>query len=257
MSKKIYSIVAIFILLVACSGSSILSNESSLPENPEKIVIRWNDSGGMLPESESIYISADSCNYIMWRNGNELKVDFTVNHEEIMELYAVFKSNKFDKIKVIEEQEVYDRGGTSIDISLDNKYTNKSNSGMSFIDEKDWTAYATVEKAIFDFTFSRIENKKINTTINLSKKLIESELIITILVNGDYIYDSSKEAVKNTLDTLLYPGNNSFEINLFSKDSMNQYGSNAFLQFDKVVARITDSTKVISFDFVDGMVVVE
>lgn len=257
MPIKYYSFFTIFILFVACAGSSILSTESNLPDQPEKIVIRWRQDGGMLPESENIHISVDSCQYVLWRNRCELKVDFTASQAEIMELYAVFKLNQFDKIKVIEEQEVYDRGGTSVDISLDNKYINKSNSGMSFIHEKDWQAYAAVEKAIFDFTFSRIESKKINTRIELSKKLVESKDIIELNVNGNYIYNSSKDNVSDNFETLLYPGDNEFEINLFYKDSLNQYGGNAFFQSDRIVTKISDTTNSIRIDLVDGKVFIE
>jgi len=61
--KSVFSISIALFLLASCGegGESILGGNTSLPENPKKIEIRWNESGGMLPEGESIFISEDSC----------------------------------------------------------------------------------------------------------------------------------------------------------------------------------------------------
>ena len=249
--------ISFFVLIFySCgSGNSILGGEPSLPENPEKIEIRWNSGGGMLPEGEDIFISADSCYWNRWQDQCNLHLDFKMTDAEVRNLYQVFIDHDFNDIEVLEEQEVYDRGGTSIDVNCDNTYYRKSNSGMSFVMENDWDDYAAIESAIYSAAMQRVEKFKMNSTVKFSTELVKSGLVISLSVNNNYIYDSSKDSLKTEFNETVYRGENQFTLSLFDPDSLNSYGDMTCLTTVWFVKYISDTSNVVEFDYEDGVLV--
>lgn len=234
-------------LVFACSGGNngFLSGSSKLPENPEKIVIEWSEGGGMLPEGENIYLSPDSSYWNRWRRDYDQRVYFESSPDELNELYEVFKQNKFDRIKLIEEREVYDRGGTNINLQADKEFFSKNNSGLTFIDDNWYEEYNAVSEAIYSFAMRKTENSKIPLRIEFDPSLITPSRQVAISLNGYMIFDSEKNQNLTVLDTLVYPAENEFEVNLFNKDSLNYYGSPAYLSGFRSIEAITAETKTI------------
>lgn len=254
---KLIALTPLF-LLISCSGENggNIFSGSELPGDPEKIIITWYDGGGMLPEGEDIYISEDSCVWTQWQNQSERRLKFTMTKEEIRELYQVFLDNDFDRIDVLEEQEVYDRGGTSISVFADGKNFSKSNSGMSFVKEGSWDEYAAVENAIYNLAVERTSHLKTQAVIKFTDKLMNAGLIITLNVNDEYLYNSQDSALKSIFVHPVYKGENEFTVSLSDPDSMTYYGYPAILMTEWFVKDITEDS-VVTFDWVDGDLVAE
>lgn len=249
MSNLSRSTLPFFLFLFSCSGeggNSIFSS-SDLPENPEKIVIEWNEGGGMLPEGQNIYISLDSSYYYNWHDQTKQKLYFNTSEEELNEIYQVCIDNDFDGIRLNEEEAVCDRGGTSIRLIIDGKYYDKNSSGGTFIHESDIEEYAAVENKIYGFAMSKIEDMKIKTTIKVSPELT-SNYLVYINVNGRTVFNSdTDDSLLLQSDTLLYEAVNGFDLQLYDKDSLDNYGYAAFLKsyyFSKV---ISDTSNVVEF----------
>jgi hypothetical protein len=256
MSKLI--ILSLGLILLACSGEGggNMFSSSELPENPGSIVITWYDGGGMLPEGEDIYISEDSCVWTQWKDQSERRLKFEMTKAEIRELYQVFLDNDFDQIAILEEQEVYDRGGTSINVTVDRKQFGKSNSGMSFVKEGSWDEYAAVENAIYNTAQERTSHLRTNAVINLTDNLLNSGLIIDLAVNDDYLYNSQDSARQSVFTHPVYMGENQFTLTLSDPDSITYYGYPAILTTEWFVKDITEDS-VVTFDWVDGVIVTE
>lgn len=247
-NPQFYS-TAVSLLLFACSGEGGggIFNVSKLPENPEKLTIEWSDGGGMLPEGENIYISKDSSYWSMWRLDYEQKIYFTTSSEEMDQLYQAFLDNDFDKINLIEEQEVYDRGGTSIRLIADGKYFDKNNSGMTFVHENSWDEYNAVSNAIYSFAKKKTEWSKIPVKVKLSNSLLNSNYLIYINVNDRTIYNSDRDSAPAEKDTMLYAAPNGFDVMLYRKDSIDSYGNETFLKSFQFIKTFSAEDNVVEF----------
>lgn len=249
MKNTLFYSLAISLLIFACSGEGggIIFSGSELPENPEKLTIEWSDGGGMLPEGENIYISEDSSYWSMWRLDYEQKIYFTASSEEIDQLYQIFLDTDFDKIKLIEEQEVYDRGGTSIRLIADGKYFDKNNSGMTFVHENSWDEYDAVNNAIYSFVKEKTESSKIPVTVKLSNSLLESNYLIYINVNDRTLYNSDRDSGLTEKDTVLYAAPNGFDVVIYRKDSLDHYGNDTFLKSFQFIKTFSAEDNLVEF----------
>ncbi|MBK9592788.1 MAG: hypothetical protein IPO32_15260 [Crocinitomicaceae bacterium] len=249
MKNTLFYPIAISLLIFACSGEGggSIFNGSELPANPEKLTIEWSDGGGMLPEGENIFISEDSSYWSMWRLDYEQKIYFTTSSEELNQLYQVFLENDFDQIKLIEEQEVYDRGGTSIRLITDGKYFDKNNSGMTFVHDNSWDNYAAVSDAICSFAKEKTESSKIPVKVKLSNSLLKSNYLIYINVNDHTIYNSDRDSALTEKDTVVYAAPNGFDVMLYRKDSTDSYGNEAFLKSFQFVKTFSAEDHVVEF----------
>ena len=159
--------------LILISLSSILlitfltfSACSRLPSNPKKISITLSRGGGMSQNYSRIYISKDSCKYDRSYYDQEAKeqkkehVTYSLNTEEFAQLYKVFKKYQFLKIQVRKEENVYDRGGTSITLMIDGKNHSKANAGLSFVKKGSLKNFQAIVNAISQLNASKIKNLK-------------------------------------------------------------------------------------------------
>jgi hypothetical protein len=249
MRNVFLSSIPFYLFICACAveGNGGIFNASQLPEKPEKITIEWSDGGGMLPEGQNIYISEDSSYWSMWRLDYEQKIYFNTSSEEIDQLYQVFLDTDFDKINLIEEQEVYDRGGTSIRLIADGKYFDKNNSGMTFIEENSWDEYDAVNNAICAYAKKKTESSKIPVTIRVSNSLLNSNYLIYINVNDRTIFNSDRDAALNEKDTLLYAAPNGFDVMLYRKDSLDSYGNATFLKSFQFIKTFSAEDNLVEF----------
>jgi hypothetical protein len=250
MKKNLLLLSSVSLLMSACSGEggTAVFSGSDLPADPEKIIIEWHEGGGMLPEGQEIYLSTDSSYYSMWRDQTHQKLYFNTSAEELKSIYQVFTDNDFDKIRLLEEQEVYDRGGTSISLNADGKNFSKNNSGMTFLHEDDYEEYNAIENNIYDFAKSKIENQKTKTTVKIGNELLAGNYLIYININGNIAYNSdTDDSLLTQLDTLLYTASNEFILNLYNKDSLNYYGSPSFIESVYLTKEISDTSNTVLF----------
>ncbi|TND09729.1 MAG: Uncharacterized protein FD123_853 [Bacteroidetes bacterium] len=149
-------------LFLAVSGLLFFAgcNTSVLPEKrPAELTVNLYEGGGMSPEGHHILLSKDSCvaSYNAYRADH--KVRFQLTAEEWDRLWTVFRESRFDRISQHEE-EIYDRGGTSLSINWKDGHIEKSNSGMSIIDKGSVEEFSNCTDIVYQLISKRVEAEK-------------------------------------------------------------------------------------------------
>jgi len=216
-----------------------------LPDSrPEKLVIEYHVSGGMMYYSEALYISEDSSYYTVNDGGAISRINFKLSQTEMDNLYKVFSDNDFDRIKTYDEQ-VYDRGGTSIYIRWGkNKYAAVSNSGMSFIKENWRKEWGSCENALEDIIKKQSEQGKKDYELRFDKSLFGKE--INIYMHNEQVIPKSTLMAEHDYDghitkiVKLMPGKHMLSFNLgktynsYNIDCDSTKGINFFLKNDSL-----------------------
>src|SRR4030095_7908303 len=228
-----------------CTKAVLEGKNDPLPDKrPEKLVIEYHVSGGMMYYSEAIYISEDSSYYTVNHSGAISRVNFKLTPEELDKLYKVFVENDFDRIKTYNEK-VYDRGGETIFLRWANgKFASASNSGMTFIDDdwkKEWSA---CENAIEKIITMKSETGQKDFMIQLDKSTFGKEMNIYLnnkpLMTGKDpgLLSSSNEIF--IINTKLMPGNQWLSVNRegaydnFAVSADSSGGINIFVKNDSL-----------------------
>lgn len=241
--------VSIYSLNSCTGGRTFLVENTVLPENPKSIVIEWSEGGGMLPEGQNIYISKDSSYYSIWQDQRNQKIYFNTSENELKSLYQIFVDNDYGNIRLIEEQEVYDRGGTSIRLIADGKYFDKNNSGMTFLHENDVDAYYEVETAIYDFAMKKIEDKKIQLEISIDPSVLNSPFSLYLGLNQNTLADPEDSTFETRYVADVFPGQNAIDMGLYYKDSTDYYGYPAMHSREYPIIEVSDSLNQITIKY--------
>lgn len=121
---------------------------SQLPAGrPSDFAVNYGISGGMMPYGSSLYIDNSHVTTTTFNQGVTIGATFTPSASELDALYQTILDSQFDRIQTYEEQ-VYDRGGSSISVTVNGETYNKADGGMSYIQANWQTAYNDVEQAI-------------------------------------------------------------------------------------------------------------
>jgi hypothetical protein len=240
--KFIVGLLFVVSLFGTCNPE--IMSDSNLPKEHENISIRWNENGGMVHFSEKIEISKDSCIYEINRQGNLQRIVFQLTKEQIDSLYTIFRKNKFDKIKTYEE-EILDRGGSSIYLTVDNQNYTVSNSGFSII-EKDWAAqYNGIENAIRKIAFEELENHKFDVLIEIDQTILDNEYYVKIQIDESIILFESKESDYKQDSVKLFDENNEISVYFqYYKDDKTDYLS-VEKRFEYLLPNLPDDKKII------------
>ena len=108
---------------------------SRLPDaRPADFEIAYSKGGGMVPYGDGLRLSAAGGTYTLFNHGIQIRVDFAVRPDDLDRFYRLLKENRFDRIET-ENQKVYDRGGTSLQVTAAGQVYNVADSGMSFVKE--------------------------------------------------------------------------------------------------------------------------
>jgi hypothetical protein len=195
---------------IALSFCGLVSRE--LPEKrPDKLVIQLNDGGGMMPEGDEYYISADSCYAKFWREKATNYVHFMLTKEQLDSLYAVFYTNQFERIGT-KEMETYDRGGISIRLSFGDKNYSVSDAGSTYIKESWHEAFNAVSAAIIRTAVPSIKERQAPVTIRFSKELLADSFALYFSAeNFSFNTDSGR---KETIHYTMLRGQHSFHVSL-------------------------------------------
>jgi len=137
----------LFAIPLIMSCSSLPKNQ--LPEKYETLKITWHKDGGMRYYSENITISTDSSFHKINDGGKITLVVFKTPIKKLESFYKELRNLDLSKIKS-EKRKVYDRGGTSFNITVNKENHKYSNSGSSFL-IKGQEEYYKIEEMIFQF----------------------------------------------------------------------------------------------------------
>lgn len=173
----------LFILIVALLLTSCASR---LPaQRPEDFFVNYSLSAGMLPYGSNVSVAGEVAHTSFFAYGVSFDVAFQPTAAELDSLYQVVVDNKFDRIQTYEE-EIYDRGGSSLTVTANGETFNKADGGMSYIRGNWQNAYNNVEAAVKDLT---IRNAPTSTkfVIEWDESLAALYPTIHIDMGGDFL----------------------------------------------------------------------
>ena len=210
----------LFAVLLTALVSGCSTND--MPEQrPEDLTIVYKEDGGMADMGKTIFLSKDS-NYVIFRNnGTENKVYLKYNKADIDNIYKILRDKRFSNIGTHTEDEVYDRGGSSITVSFGGESITKSNTGTTYVDESSKKTYGEISTAINKMVDDFLELLKRNFKIELDTTLIGEGRDLEFNFNTDYTYNSGKEGRRDSILLTVLDGTNMFFLILNEKNPAN------------------------------------
>jgi hypothetical protein len=217
---KQISISIFLITLIGFTSCKIFKKQQTdhLPNEPKEIKILWEKENGMIGESESIYLSSDTCGYIYRKGADGVFFDFKIPQKKLMELYTVFVSNQFQNI-LTEKKDVSDRGGSKITLTVDGLEQTVDNSGNSFVLEENLQRYIAIENAILKTAQAKIEEQQKTIFVDLDQNLKNSKYILYVYVNNKEVYNELDQGEYKPVQVKLFDTKNTFRVLLMEKGS--------------------------------------
>jgi|GEM_PF-2176295 len=213
-----FKIITFGLVILFLIGFNSCKYLYKIPKNPKSISIEWHKSGGMLPSYSKVYISNDSC---IWINYNEISLHRTVfelSQSEILDLYSTFYNNNFTKIKYF-KQEVQDRAGSDIYITIDNITYQLLNSGSHVIQDKFTTNYKVIEQAIIQKYEDANKGKNKDVKIDLSPSITDSKYNVVLYIDRKEVYNEQKSGEFIPIDHTIQNEGIHFKILLMKKST--------------------------------------
>lgn len=152
--KRFHFILLIFIInIIACN---IQKNNKTITED---YYIKLNYNGGMIPEYEEIYLSTERAYY----QGKKQTIDgyktidkkFSCTFNEIKTIVNKAEDLGFFSMKSDNQGEVYDRGGTKIEMGTKEKPYYVSDEGSYFLQDKYKENFQKLVNEIRNFTSNK------------------------------------------------------------------------------------------------------
>jgi|SRR5690606_11672539 len=211
--------------------------EKMQDEYPKDMVVRYSENGGMAPYGKTIFLSIDSSYVEFFNAGARNKVYMKFSETDLKSLYEQFKKNNFSQISTYTEEGIMDRGGTTVSIKYGGKEIEKSNSGISFVDESYLKYYREVESAINRLVDSFLQRMKRNFKIELDTSLIGENRQFQFKLNRDeYVYNSESDGKRDSIVLGVLDGENSFYISLGEAKPGNLYSERVPIMIDPLMA---------------------
>jgi hypothetical protein len=115
---------------------------SQLPSiRPETFTVERTTGGGMTPESDTFRCSGSECTELVTVSGQTGEIHYPVTPRELDVVYRVLRERAFDRIEVRREEEVHDRGGTTVRVDVDGHTYRVADAGLDFVvDVEDFRA---------------------------------------------------------------------------------------------------------------------
>jgi hypothetical protein len=252
MRTPVWLYLLIFPFLTACPVGEVSGND--FPGSIEGIEIDLYEGGGMLPISTYIYICQDSAYWKYDQYKSKVLIRWVPEKKDLDQLYQTFIENDFDKIKFNDQGEVYDRGGTTINIKIKEEIFKLDNSGSSFIDKDDKANFSSINDAIKNYANKQIEKKMIEVPLVPTEAIINCNYKVQLALNDVIIYQVEDGKAPKTIDVKAYPGPNKFDFSLFYKDSTNNYGGLVRYKSDMIIEEIDSNTKGIILDLANEFI---
>lgn len=173
-------------ILIALLGS-LPAAGGSLPEQmPADFSIYLTQGGGMRPEGEHIYFSAEFGYFEKYAHRKTSKLFFPVGTDALRELYHMLKKNKFQAIGQKREK-IHDRGGISVQVTAGKKTISKSDAGMTMIPEAARAQWRNIVEQIV-MAKERLITSGQAVTLALSDQYGQHQHDITLFVGLRSVY---------------------------------------------------------------------
>ena len=162
--KNIF-LIPIFLLAFSC-GSKLKTNDSKLislanfSHWPDSLILETYEGGGMVNESNSVYISKDSCFMIEQRENVTSRYTGKLNTGELDSLFRKIIENNIEQLGTKKNDGViYDKGTTSLTIQLGTKQVNIADGAREEISELRQGDFFTIYRSINDIVKSKLPAK--------------------------------------------------------------------------------------------------
>lgn len=257
MNKILIILISVIVLLfsfVFYKNSTQGSNGGglgleNLPKKiPENLKVSYSTDGGMLPKWERIFISKDSCFREISEHQVKNKHYFSLTEEDLRSLYQTLRKNNFGSIKIRKEKEVYDRGGTSLNVSWKGGSIQKSNSGLSFVEKKWIGNYSTCVGAV-----TSVAKQKLNKAAHSVKIFVENtdpnpEHFFSVNINElNFSYTSEKQGNSYSKDLKILDG--AYHFNAYAFERLENSKINYLDDNDLEAVLVKKETKSIKFSW--------
>jgi|GEM_PF-6558141 len=161
------------LLSVMCAGLASCARTELPEQRPADLSISLHGDGGMLPEGYSYELGKDSCVAAYHDGESRHRFRFTLRPGEWDTLYQLFRRQRFDRIRTHDE-EIYDRGGSSLSLRWKEQQFAKSNSGMSVVNEGWQDNYRFCREAVESLVRGKLNEQKKNVTLHFNHTLFRS-----------------------------------------------------------------------------------
>jgi hypothetical protein len=136
MRYQLYILLLLFLPLSSCFSGVELYTPRTLPEErPDELLIHFSSNGGMVMQSEDIYLHEDSSSFRYNYNGAFGSTKIRMSEKELDRIYNIIRDNFFEDIET-EQKNIADRGGITITLIWDENKISVSNSGMNFVKDE-------------------------------------------------------------------------------------------------------------------------
>ncbi len=232
MNKKLWALVVI-IGIAALSTVFVLRDKNVFkprvylpPQRPADFAIALNSSPGMLPQNTNVYLSLKQSYIETYNNGAHSKNNFILTQGDMDTLYEILQKNNFTSI-TWHEEEIYDRGGTSVTVSWGNTNIIVANAGMSVIDDKWQADFDNLYNELSAFVSQKIELLRQPITFTFTPNLVNGKNRLYFTVDN-----STTNSLNQTVSTTplpskvvykLLPGEHSVSVTLYDGKSEPPY----------------------------------
>lgn len=138
---RIILFLTFFIILSSC-GSRLRTDDgktirlTGYKTWPDSLALETYEGGGMVNASNSVYISKDSCYTVDHSEDVTNRYTFKLNERELDKLFKIILDNNIEQLSTKQTNDIiYDKGTTSITITLGKKKVNIADDASEQITE--------------------------------------------------------------------------------------------------------------------------
>jgi hypothetical protein len=156
--KSLHFIFCIASLL--CFSCTARGGGSKLPEKrPDNFSITFYEGGGMLPESETYFVTEDSAGRESFFQQSNNRWVFLPEKAKLDDFYNKVRALNPTDIRARDKGTIQDRGGVSMQVSYENVTVNAVNSGGSFVVDEDQQRFNDIYALVADFVSDGLHSR--------------------------------------------------------------------------------------------------
>lgn len=214
MYKIIFFLLGVTVI-TSCSSQSVLPDEM-----PKDFLVELHHDGGMSPLGSTYVIGVDS-SWAVFRNmGTQNRYKLEVPNESLLIVYNLIKEVNFERIEVNDEKEVYDRGGYSIKVNVNEQVIEKSHAQNSFIVPKWQRSFFLVKEKIISTVNSALMEHRIKVHVNVDSAVYSLGVLNYSTEHNSISFYGLRDTINPlTVSYKILPGIHFFSASLFEKNT--------------------------------------
>ncbi len=182
------------LVLGACGGTRLPE------ERPDDAVFVFTRNQGMFPAFETIRIEGTRGTFEEGYDGARRTLTFTVADGALDELYRVFRDQRFDRIRTYEEDDVYDRGGTSVALHVGGRSWSARNGGRTYVMSGWRDAYVATRVALYRVAMDALDGLRVPVTVWVDETLVGHP--VRVAFNDHTVFESKAPLTAPVAETV-------------------------------------------------------